>query len=177
MEKKGGEKRDGEKGDGEKGVRKRGRQVRRLKGGVRPCPGPGVLPLGHDVVNFDEISQPVREPLPAPVTEVRHDVLYEAVFIFLLVRQQLQRINQISTKALAHCMPSEDLGLTDTFACLHHQEPVWCPPIIFSPQIAHHQFVCFFSPESHQRSLPSGNCYNAGTTMTSWRLLASPLAR
>ena len=33
-----------------------------------------------------------------------------------------------------------------TFARLHHQEPVWLLPIIFSPQIAHHQFVCLFSP-------------------------------
>ena len=37
-----------------------------------------------------------------------------------------------------------------TFARLHHQEPVWLLPIISSiissPQIAHHQFVCLFSP-------------------------------
>ena len=50
---------------------------------------------GMMVVNLYEISQPIREPL----TEVRNDVLYEAISIFLLVRQQLQRINQIATKA------------------------------------------------------------------------------
>ena len=38
-------------------------------------------------------------------------------------------------------MRSEDLGLVHTFACLHHEEPVWL--LYFSPQIAHHQFVCF----------------------------------
>ena len=42
-----------------------------------------------------KFSQTLRETFPAPLTEVRHDVLYGAVSIFLLVRQQLQRINQI----------------------------------------------------------------------------------
>ena len=35
------------------------------------------------LVNLDENSQPIREALPAHLTEVRHDVLYEAVSIFL----------------------------------------------------------------------------------------------
>ena len=83
------------------------------------------------IVNLCQFSQPLREALPAPLTEVRHDVLYEAVSIFLLVRQQLQRINQMSAKALRYCMRPEDLGLVNTFACLHHQEPVWLFPIIF----------------------------------------------
>ena len=52
------------------------------------------------VVNLYEFSQPIREPFRPPLTEVRHDVLYEAISIFLLVRQQLQRINQIAAKAL-----------------------------------------------------------------------------
>ena len=38
------------------------------------------------------------EVLPAPFAEVGYDVLDEAVSIFLLVRQQLQRINLISAK-------------------------------------------------------------------------------
>ena len=46
------------------------------------------------IVNLYEFSQPLRETFPAPLTEVRHDVLSEVVSI-LLVRQQLQRINQI----------------------------------------------------------------------------------
>ena len=41
------------------------------------------------IVHLYEISQPIREALPAPLTEIRHDVLYEAVSVFLLVRQQL----------------------------------------------------------------------------------------
>ena len=58
------------------------------------------------------------------LAEVRHDA------IFLLVRQQ--RIDQIPAEALRYCMRSEELGLVDTFASLHHQEPVWLHPI-FSP--------------------------------------------
>ena len=46
------------------------------------------------VVNLYEFSQPIREPFRPPLTEVRHDILYEAISIFLLV----QRINQISAK-------------------------------------------------------------------------------
>ena len=56
--------------------------------------------------------------------EVRHNVLYEAVSIFLLVRQQLQRIYQISAQALRYCRRFEDLGLIDIFTCLYNQKPV-----------------------------------------------------
>ena len=49
---------------------------------------------GTMIVNFHEIARPLRETLPALLTEVRHDVLYEAVSI-VLFRQQLQRIDQI----------------------------------------------------------------------------------
>ena len=86
---------------------------------------------GALVINLYEIPQPIREALRAPLTEVLHDVLYEAVSIFLLVRQQRQGINQISTKALRYCMRFVDLGLVNTFACLHNQEPVWLLPVIF----------------------------------------------
>ena len=34
-------------------------------------------------------------------------------------------------KALRYCMRFVDLGLVNTFACLHHQEPVWLLPITF----------------------------------------------
>ena len=81
------------------------------------------------IVNLYEISQPFSETLSAHLTEIRHDDLYEAVSIFLLVRQQLQRINRIPALALGHCMRSEDLGLVNTFACVHHQEPVGLLPV------------------------------------------------
>ena len=44
---------------------------------------------GTMIVNLCELSQPLREALPAPLAEVRQDVLYEAVSTFLLVPQQL----------------------------------------------------------------------------------------
>ena len=49
------------------------------------------------IVNLYECSQLLRETVPAHLTKVRHEVLYEAVSILLLVRQQLQRIDQIPT--------------------------------------------------------------------------------
>ena len=86
---------------------------------------------GTLVVNLCEFSQTFRETLSIPLTEVCHDVLYEAVSMFLLVRQQLQRINQIAAKALRYCIRFEDLGLIYTFTCLYNQEPVWLLPILF----------------------------------------------
>ena len=32
--------------------------------------------------------------------------------------------------ALKYCMRSEELGLVNTFACLHHLEPVWLLPVV-----------------------------------------------
>ena len=53
---------------------------------------------GTMIVNMYEFSPNLREALPAPLAEVRHDVLHEAVSIVLLVRQQLRR-------ALIRCPP------------------------------------------------------------------------
>ena len=65
------------------------------------------------------------------------------------------------------CMRFEDLGLINTFTCLHHQEPVWLLPIVFfSPQIAHHQLLPPFLPRPTKCSLPKGNCCNADTSRT-----------
>ena len=86
---------------------------------------------GTLIVNLYEFSQTFRETFSAPLTEVCHDVLCEAVFIFLLVRQQFQRMDQISAQALRYCMSFEDLGLIDTFTCLYDQKPVWLLSIVF----------------------------------------------
>ena len=59
---------------------------------------------GTMIVSLHEISQLIREALPAPLAEVRQDVLYEAVSILLLVRQQLQRSNQTDS-----CKSPEEL--------------------------------------------------------------------
>ena len=122
---------------------------------------------GTMIVNLYELSQPLREAflLPSPRFVMSHWSVGD-VSILLLIRQQLQCINQIPAEALRYCMRSEDLGLVNTLACLHHQEPVWLLPTIFAPQIAHNQFVCFFTQRPTKRSLPSGNCRNAGTSMT-----------
>ena len=86
---------------------------------------------GTMIVDLNKFPQLLREA-PAPLTEVRHDVLYEAVSIFLSVRQQLQRIDQISAQALRYCMRVGDLGPIDTFTCVYNQEPVWLLPVEFT---------------------------------------------
>ena len=122
---------------------------------------------GTMVVNHYEISQPIREPFPAPLTEVRHDVLHEAVSIFLLVRQQLQRIGQFFAQALRYRMRFEDLGLINTFTCL---QPRACL-VASSPTFFHKSRTtnCYalFTQRPTKRSLPTGNCFHAGTNMTS----------
>ena len=57
-------------------------------------------------------------------------------------------------------MRFEDLGLVNTFACLHHQEPVWLLPVVL-------QVVCFLLPDTHQTWSSTGKLLNAGTMMTS----------
>ena len=113
-------------------------------------------------------SQPLREALPAPHTEVCHNVLYEAVSIFLLVRQQLQRINQISAQGLRYCMRFEDLGLVNTFTCLYDQEPVWLLPIVLF--LLHRScttnYNALYLPRPTRCGLPKGSCCNAGTSRT-----------
>ena len=80
------------------------------------------------VVNFYDFSQTFRETFSALLTEVCHDVQYEAVSIFLLV---LQPIDQICAQALRYCMCFEDHGLIDTLTYLYDQKPVWLLPIVF----------------------------------------------
>ena len=59
---------------------------------------------GTLIVNLYEFSQTFRETFSAPLTEVCYDVLHEAVSIFLLVCQQLERIDQICAQAVRYCM-------------------------------------------------------------------------
>ena len=110
---------------------------------------------GALIVNLYEVSQPLRETFSAHLTEVCHDVLYETVSIFLLVRQQLQRIDQICAQALRYCMCSEDLGLIDIITCLHDQEPVRKLPIVpFSTD--HAPPLRGFSPRDPQDAVFQG---------------------
>ena len=80
------------------------------------------------IVNLYQFSQPLGEAPPAQRLVTM--LCMRPSPSCLLVRQQLQRINQMSAKALRYCMRSEDPGLINTFPCLHHQEPVWLLPIV-----------------------------------------------
>ena len=77
---------------------------------------------------------------------------FEAVSIFLLVRQQLQRTDQICAQALRYRMRFEDLGLLNTVPCLYDQKPVRLLPIIIFLHRSRnsHNLRAFFLPETHQ---------------------------
>ena len=123
---------------------------------------------GTLIVNLYEFSQTFRETLSALLTKVCHDVLCEAVSIFFLVCQQLQRIDQICAQALRYGMRFEDLGLVDTFTCLYGQKPVCLLPIVFLSTDRAPPIVAPFSPLRPTRcSLPKGNSCNSDTSSTS----------
>ena len=118
---------------------------------------------GALTVNLYEFSQTFRETFSAPLTEVCHDVLYEAVSILLLLRQQLQRIDQICAQALRYCMCFEDLGLIDTFTCLYDQKPVWLLEIAKRVGISVHQ------DRGSYMIIPFLDCDTAGSEQTARR--------
>ena len=119
-------------------------------------------------VNLYEFSQTFRETFSALLTEDCHDVLCEAVSIFLLVCQQFQRIDRICAQALRCCMRFEDLGLIDTFTCLYDLEPVWLLRAVLSLHTSRTtNYYVLSSQRPTKCSLPMRNCCNAGTSMTS----------
>ena len=98
---------------------------------------------------FMNSLSPFVRPLPVHLTEIRHDLLYEAISILL---------DQISAKALRYCMRSEDLGLINTFTCLDDQKPVRLHPIEFlSTYRTPPSRVLFSLLRLTKRSLPTGN--------------------
>ena len=86
---------------------------------------------GALILNSYESTQAVRETFSALLTQVLHNILQEAVSIFLLIRQQLQRIDQICAKALRYCMCFEYLSMINIISCLCDQKPVRLLPIVF----------------------------------------------
>ena len=57
--------------------------------------------------------------------------------------------------------------LVNTFACLHHQEPVWLLPTeFFSADRGPPICTLFFHQRPTKRSVPKGICYNAGKRTT-----------
>ena len=81
------------------------------------------------IVNLDELTLAVRETFPASFAEVCHNVL-QTVSIFLLIRQQLQRIDQVCAQALHYRMRFEDLRLLNTTTGLYDQKPIRLLPIV-----------------------------------------------
>ena len=61
----------------------------------------------------------------------QYNVLNRTVTISLLVRQQLERIDQVFTQTLRYRVRFEDLCLSGTDSCLYHQQPVGRSPFIF----------------------------------------------
>ena len=53
------------------------------------APDQGSNTKGAHIVNLNEFTQAVRETFSALLTQVLHNILHEAVSIFLLIRQQL----------------------------------------------------------------------------------------
>ena len=114
------------------------------------------------VVHLCKVSQTLRETFPVPFTEVCNNTLCRTVSILLLVGPQFERIDQVFTQTLWYRVHSEDLSLVDTFACLHHQQPVWRPSIIFFHG-SHTTNWCAFSPlRPAKRSLPQDTCLQCG---------------
>ena len=104
---------------------------------VFPFPG---VPLQHP-----GSAQAVRGAFSALFTQILHFNLQEAISIFLLIRQQFQRIDQICAEALRYCMRFEDLGLLNIVTCLYDQKPVRLLPVaLFSTNCA--PPFCGFSP-------------------------------
>ena len=117
-------------------------------------------------IHPDEVSQAVREIFPASFAEVCHNVPLETVSILLLIRQQLQRIDQNFVQELRHRMRFEDLRLLKTVTCLQDQKLVRLPPVIlFSTNCT--TTLWFFRQRPTKRSLPEGNCCSlcTGTTL------------
>ena len=126
-------------------------------------------PQGHaHCQSLMNSRKPSVGPFSAPLTEVCHDVLYEAVSIFLPVRQQLQRIDQMSAQNVRYCMCFEDLGLIDTFTCFVRPKACLVASNLISLHISRTTNCCaLFRQRPTICSLPKRNCCNSNTSRTS----------
>ena len=82
------------------------------------------------IVRRNKASQPIRNTFPAFLFKAHDNVLNRAVTIFLLVRQQLERIDQVFAKSLHDHVRPKNLHFIFDCAELHHQNPVGCSPFI-----------------------------------------------
>ena len=69
---------------------------------------------GRVVVNFNKVSQALHNSFPSCFTKASYNTLDWVITIFLLVRQQLERIDQIFTQTLRCRMRFKNLCLTGT---------------------------------------------------------------
>ena len=84
------------------------------------------------LVCFDEPSQPVHDASPASFVQACQNALNRAITISLLLRLQLQRIDQAVTQALTRCVRFEDFPSVCVGSDLHHQYPVGCSPFVLA---------------------------------------------
>ena len=85
---------------------------------------------GTVTVNFEIVSQALHNSFSASFTKACYNTLDWAITIFLLVRQQLERIGQVFTQTLRSRMRFENLCLLKTFSSLQDQQPFRLPPVI-----------------------------------------------
>ena len=82
------------------------------------------------IVRCNEASQSVRNTFPAFLFQAHENVLNRTFTIFLLVRQQLERIHQVFTKSLRDRVRPENLRFIFVCANLHNQNPGRCSPFL-----------------------------------------------
>ena len=88
---------------------------------------------GTIIVRCNEASETIRDTFPAFFfSQARNSVLNRTITVSLLVRQQLERIDQVLTKSLRDRMRPENFRFICVCAELYHQNPVGCSPFIFS---------------------------------------------
>ena len=80
---------------------------------------------------FKNFSESIQNSSSASFTKNCHNTLHWAFSIFLLVRQQLERIDQVFTQTLRYRMRFEDFCLAGTDSCLYHQQPAGRSPFMF----------------------------------------------
>ena len=130
---------------------------------------------GTMIVQVSEASQHVHNTFPASFLQARNNVLNRTVTIFLLVRQQPERIDQIFTKPLWRRVRFEHLCFIGIGTELHHQCPVGRIPFVFSsthraPATAMHLLSCCCCLRvpliPTKCSPPMEDCHNAGRHTT-----------
>ena len=85
---------------------------------------------GTVIVNLKKNSQALHNSFAASFTLACYYTLDRAIYIFLLVRQQLERIDQNFTQTLRCRMGFKNFCPTGITTCLYHQQPVGRSPFL-----------------------------------------------